>query len=312
MDTAAAGLRFSTTDGNGFVYLFNSNPFNTSGSITSWVFAARKFKIATSNSSTNRASQFPQLQIWRPKSMSVDGATSYYDLCFTTMIKSRPPILLGALNMYTLLEVDPPANYEQNDIIGIYQPSNANAALQIAFVNSDNTLLQALVQPTTFASSEKFTNEERTSSTITVLPLMTLATKIAVEPSQTGSSTTSVSVTSRIIDSTTPSTNANPSTSSSRLENGAIIGIAVGVLGPIALVMFIVILLLALYIAKKKNNHKKFIVQNNLPLSPIANDQALGNPTYTGGREDKLSTDIKVFLIIVNHYFNFSKLSRGW
>ena len=308
MDTAAAGLRFSTTDGNGFVYLFNSNPFNTSGSVTSWVFAARKAKITTS---MNRASQFPQLQIWRPRSMSVGGATSY-DLHFTTMIKSRPQILPGALNMYTLLEVDPPANYEQNDIIGIYQPSNANAALQIAFVNSDNTLLQALVQPTTFASTEKFTNEERTSSTITVLPLMTLATKIAVEPSQTGSSTTSVSVTSRIIDSTTPSTNANPSTSSSRLENGAIIGIAVGVLGPIALVMFIVILLLALYIAKKKNNHKKFIVQNNLPLSPIANDQALGNPTYTGGREDKLSTDIKVFLIIVNHYFNFSKLSRGW
>ena len=284
---------------NGFVYLFNSNPFNTSGSITSWVFAARKLKTAISNSSPNSASRFPQLQIWRPGSMSADGAISY-DLHFTTMIKSRPQILLGALNMYTPPEIDPPANYEQNDIIGIYQPSTANAALQIAFVNSDDTLLQALVQPTTLESTEKVTNEEQMSSSITVLPLMTLATKTA----QTDSSTNSVSITSSIIDSTTPSTNVNPSTSSSRLENGAIIGIVVGVLGSIALVMFIVILLLALYIAKKKNNRKKFIVQNNLPLSPIANDQALGNPTYTGGRGNiMLSTNIRVFLIIMNHYY---------
>ena len=285
MDTAAEGLRpiASTTNDNGFVYIFNRNPFNTSGSITSWVFAARKLKTAISNSPPNRASRFPQLQIWRPGSMSADGAMSY-DLHFTTMIKSRPRILLGALNMYTLPEIDPPANYEQNDIIGIYQPSTANAAFQIAFVNSDDTLLQTLVQPITLESTEteKVTDEEQISSSITVLPLMTLATKTAVEPSQTDSSTSLVPITSSVIDSTTPSTNANPSTSSSRLENGAIIGIAVGVLGSIALVMFIVILLLALYIAKKKNNRKKFIVQNNLPLAPIANDQALGNPTYTG------------------------------
>ena len=281
--TAAEGLRPSTTN-DGFVYLFNNNPFNISGSVTSWVFAARNLKTAISNSSPNRASRFPQLQIWRPGSMSVDGAISYYVLHFTTMIESRPRILPGALNMYnvTQLEVDPPANYEQNDIIGIYQPSTANAALQIAFVNSDDTLLQALVQPTTLES--RVTNEERMSSRITVLPLMTLATKTAVKPSQTDSSTSSVPITSSVIDSTTPSTNANPSTSNSRLENGAIIGIAVGVLGSIVLVMFIVILLLALYIAKKKNNRKKFTVQNNLPLAPIANDQALGNPTHTGGR----------------------------
>ena len=196
--------------------------------------------------------------------------------------------------MYTLPEIDPPADYEQNDIIGIYQPSAANAALQIAFVNSDDTLLQALVQPTTLESTEKVTNEE----SIMMLPLMTLATKTAVKPSQTDSSTSSVPIMSSIIDSTTPSTNVNPSTSNSRLENGAIIGIAVGVLGSIALVMLIVILLLALYIAKKKNNRKKFIVQNNLPLAPIANsDQALGNPTYTGGRGNMLTTNIRVFVI---------------
>jgi hypothetical protein len=299
MNTVAEELRSSTTNNNGFVYLFNSNPFNTTGSVTSWAFAARKVNTVTSDSSTNRASQFPQLQIWRPRfdSISEDGATSYA-LHSTTMIKSRPPILLGALNMYTLdNESDLLANYEQNDIIGIYQPSTANAALQIAFVNSDDTVLQAIMQPTTFESTEKLTNEERASiaSTITVLPLMTLATKIAVKPSQTDSSTRSVSITSRVIDhSTIPSTNTNPSTS--RLENEAIIGIAVGVLGPIALVMFVIILLLALYIAKKKNDRKKFIVQNNLPLSPIANDQALGNPTYTGGMESEACNNIRVFL----------------
>ena len=206
--------------------------------------------------------------------------------------------------MYTLPEIDPPADYEQNDIIGIYQPSAANAALQIAFVNSDDTLLQALVQPTTLESTEKVTNEEGMSSSITVLPLMTLATKTA----QTDSSPSSVPITSSVIDSTTPSTNVNPSISSSRLDNRAIIGIVVGVLGSIALVMFIVMLLLALYIAKKKNNRKKFIVQNNLPLSPLANDQALGNPTYTGGRGNMLTTNIRVFLIIIlilNHYYQF-------
>jgi hypothetical protein len=289
IDTAADRLRSSTT---GFVYLFNSNPFNTSGSVTSWVFAARKFKIATSNSSTNRSSRFPQLQIWRPRSISADEAMAY-GLHFTTIIKSRPPMLLGALNMYKL-ELEPPANYKQNDIIGIYQPSNANAALQIPFVNSDDTVLQALVQPTTSASTEQLINEERASSTITVLPLMTLATKVAVEPSQTKSSISSVSITSRVIESTIPSTNTNPSIS--RLENGDIIGIAAGVLGSIALLMFIIILLLALYIAKKKNDRKKFVVQNNLPLSPIANDQALGNPTYTGGMESEACNNIRVFL----------------
>ena len=211
-----------------------------------------------------------------------------HELHFTTTIKSRPPILLGALNMYTY-ELDLPARYERNDVIGLYQPSTANAALQIAFVNSDDTVLQALVQQTTFASTGSFTNNGRTS---TVLPLMTLATKMVIEPSQTHSSTSSVgqlSITSKLLDSTTPPTSTKPSTVSSRLENGAVIGISVGVLAPITLLIFVMILLLTLYIAKKKSNHKKFVVQNNLPLSPIGNqaahDNPLSNPTYTGGME---------------------------
>ena len=169
----------STGDNNGFIYLFHNNPFNTTGLITSWVFAAQKL-----NSSTTLASQFPQLQIWR--SMS-DGTC--YGLQFTTMTKSWLPTLLGTLNMYTH-ELDPPISYEPNDIIGIYQPSDANAALQIAFVNSNNTMLQALVEPVTLASTGTFTNAGRIPTT--VLPLMSLATKIAVEPSQTHSSIISV------------------------------------------------------------------------------------------------------------------------
>ena len=40
--------------------------------------------------------------------------------------------------MYTH-KLDPPASYEEGDIIGIYQPSNENADLQIAFVDSEDT-----------------------------------------------------------------------------------------------------------------------------------------------------------------------------
>ena len=270
----------TTSDNSGFTYLFYSNPFNTAGSITTWVFAAKKLKMSPSDSSTNQASRFPQLQIWR--SMP-DGM---YELLFTTTIQSRPLIFLGALNMYAY-ELDLPARYERSDIIGLYQPSTANANLQIAFVNSDDTVLQALVQRTIFASTRRFTNNGRTS---TVLPLMTLATKIAIDPSQTHSYTSSAGqlsiITSKVPDSTTLPTNTKPSTVTSRLENGVIIGISVGVLGPIALLIFVIILLLTLYIAKKKSNRKKFVVQNNLPLSPIGNqaarDNPLSNPTHTG------------------------------
>ena len=162
-------------------------------------------------------------------------------------------------------------------------------------MNSDDITLQTLVQPTTLARTRRVVSEEQTP--VTVLPLMTLATMIAIiEPSQTqSSSTSSVLMTSKILDTTsTPSTNAKPSRS--RLENGAIIGIAVGVLGSIALLMFIIILLLALYIVKKKSNEKKFVLQNDLPLSPIANQAVdpLGNPTYTGGT--KSEAKIIIFL----------------
>ena len=114
---------------------------------------------------------------------------TYYGLQFTTMTKSWLPTLLGTLNMYTH-DLDPPISYEPNDIIGIYQPSDVNAALQIAFVNSNDTMLQALVKPVTLASTGIFTNAGRIPTT--VLPLMSLATKIAVEPSQTHSSIISV------------------------------------------------------------------------------------------------------------------------
>ena len=307
MEDSAVADRFrpNTANDNGFVYLFNNNPFSTPGLITSWVFAARKRKT---DSSTNRESQFPQLQIWRPRS-TPDGAISSYDQHFTTTVNSRPPILLGALNMYTL-ELDPPASYEPNDIIGIYQPSSANATLQIAFVDSDDTVLRALVQPTTLARTGRFVNEE-SASAVTVLPLMTLASKsaVTVEPSRAVSSTSSsVSITSsRVLHSTTL-TNTEPSIS--RLENEAIIGVAVGVLGSIALLMFVIILLLALCIAKKKRNRKNFVAQNNLPLLPISNQAAypFGNPTYTGGMEPK-----ERYQSILVYYFNtYSKLSWDW
>ena len=170
----------------GFIYLFSSNPFNTTGSITSWVFAAQ---TRTRLDSSANSFQLPQLQIWR----MMAGA---YTLNSTTMIDTEPPILLGALNMYRH-KLNPPASYEEDDIIGIYQPSNENAALQIAFVDSKNTALQAIVRPTTLASTGNIrvgplsTGRLQPFTVITILPLMTLSTKVAIEPSQTHFSTKS-------------------------------------------------------------------------------------------------------------------------
>lgn len=292
-DTECPELTTNTSDG--YIFLFNTNPFMTAGTITSWIFAAQT-SSARFSLPQMATFQFPQLQIWK----SIQGGT--YHLNFTTSINTLPPILLGALNMYNHT-LDPPARYEENDIIGIYQPSNFNAALRVAFVNSDNTLHQALVEPITLENAETFTfNARRTSTVTTLLPLMTLATTVAlIEPSQTYSSTSSVgqqlSITSKgLVDFTTPLTNPSLSVTPSRLDNGAVIGISVGVLGAILLLILIIILMLTLYIAKKKRNNKKFVIQNNLPLSPIGNQAAcensLGNPTYTGGME---SVEFNIF-----------------
>ena len=171
---------------SGFIYLFRNNPFTTTGSITSWVFAAQMKITSLRPVSSTNSSQLPQLQIWR----SMDGA---YTLNFTTMINTVPSILLGALNMYTH-KLDPPASYEEGDIIGIYQPSNENAALQIAFVDSEDTALQAIVRPTTLASTGNIRVGKLSTVTVTILPLMTLSTilKVAIEPSQSHFSTRSV------------------------------------------------------------------------------------------------------------------------
>ena len=107
---------------------------------------------------------------------------------------------------------------------------------------------------------------------------------------------------------TTPLTNMK--LSPSRLDNGTLIGISVGVLGPIVLLILVIVLMLTLFIAKRKSNSKKFVIQSNIPLSPIGNQAAcensLRNPTYTGGMESVAIIFIYQFGLFL--IFTISKL----
>ena len=157
---------------NGLMYLFNNNHFDKAGLITSWIFAAKLMTRKTSPFSNSR-DRFPQLHIWTPVSEEI------YQLQYTTKINTTPSILLGTLNMY-MLELDPPPSYKQNDIVALYQPRDGLAVLQIAFVNSHNTSLQALVKPTSLTSETiAIFDVTQDHLTTTVLPLMTLSTKLA-------------------------------------------------------------------------------------------------------------------------------------
>ena len=173
---------------NGNVYVF-CDPFSTEGTIVSWTFAARRQQRTTRVNLEEGAQFYPQLLILHPKietgSHPCDAIA--FNKASMTMI-CNPPILLETLNMY---EVDVDLVYKRGDVLGVFQPTDSQAALLLAFVKAElNNSTAALRLEANLASNQITVGVN--AEIVSIKPLMTFsATKSNTEPSNEPSLTTS-------------------------------------------------------------------------------------------------------------------------
>ena len=91
-------------------HLFPDITFTCNGSITKWIVGA----------ATGAGVSLPELQIWRNV-----GETSYTKASFSILSSSTTPDNNNTVEYIP----NPPLKFQKGDIVGVYQPKNADSAL---------------------------------------------------------------------------------------------------------------------------------------------------------------------------------------
>ncbi len=171
---------------NGYQYLFISSPFQTSGSLSSFVFAANQSQVG---------GQYPQFQIWR-----CNGDNELMQM-FETQIGAPLP---SGLNVYQYIAE---FYYMAGDFVGLFQPHTEKSALVVAFQMFDDVLNS----PSSFRIPSNmplstYTYEESASSReeLNYTPLVT----VVMEPTTPMPSSGAVNVLQACVPNIVPTTSS--------------------------------------------------------------------------------------------------------
>ena len=127
------GLRYF----HGQQLLFPNIRFTVGGILTKWTFAAMKQLGSVTQVGRHQVQgdlQYPELQIWKRETSTASNYTKRMSFGGST----EPSKVPGTLNVYEY-STDSAIPFEVNDILGIYQPNEANSALSLGFLSDFGT-----------------------------------------------------------------------------------------------------------------------------------------------------------------------------
>ena len=245
---------------NGYQYLFISSPFQTSGSLSSFVF------VAANGSQTGN--QYPQFQIWR-----CNGDNELMKV-FETQIGAE--LISSGINLYQSTRQ---FEYMAGDVVGLFQPHSEQSALVVAFqmLNDIESNTPSSFRIPSDASLSTYTYDVSDSSRedLNYTPLVTVETTAQMPSSEnvdvlqscvpnTVLSTSTVSSVTTSQETDPPSTNEPEGNGGSPLSvvtiAGSTVGAVIGLL--LVMVMALVVFILALKCKKKRDKFEMSSVEN--------------------------------------------------
>lgn len=271
--SVSIGTRESRQVATGYQYFFINSPFQSSGEISTIIFAAERTQIE------NNEMLYPVFQIWRCNRSSI------FDRVFST--DSSAP--LPHQNAFNLYEYHMQFQYQVGDVLGLYQPVLEHSKLIVAYQMLDNVITTPTFSnfripsqaENSFETYNYLSSNRSGHEDLNYTPLITVTTVKdkpdnndilqrcigQFPPTETMSTNTPRS---EVTSSSTRNTESLSSTDVIGTNNGSslsivtIAGSAVGAVIGILVVMVLAVAIFLLALKCKRRKEKKFVMPDSL------------------------------------------------